>query len=45
MNLPNMLEAKKRDKDAKIDNYKYENVKIDSSLVGKKFFVRTYGVK
>ncbi len=43
MNLPNMLEAKKRDKNAVIDNYKYKEVKIDDSLIGKKFFVRTYG--
>ncbi len=43
MNLPNMLEAKKRDKFAVIENYDYKEVKIDESLVGKKFFVRTYG--
>lgn len=43
MNLPNMLEAKKRDKDAEIKNYKYKEVKLDSSLIGKKYFVRTYG--
>ena len=43
MNLPNMLDAKKRDKNAVIDNYQYKEVKIDESLVGKKFFVRTYG--
>jgi tRNA-2-methylthio-N6-dimethylallyladenosine synthase len=43
MNLPNMLEAKKRDKSKKIENYSYREVSIDKSLVGKKFFVRTYG--
>lgn len=43
MNLPNMLDAKKRDKNAFINNYNYREVKLDSSLVGKKFFVRTYG--
>jgi len=43
VNLPNMLDAKKRDKNAVIDNYQYKEVKIDESLVGKKFFVRTYG--
>ena len=43
MNLPNMLEAKKRDKDAEIKNYEYKEVKLDSSLIGKKYFVRTYG--
>lgn len=43
MNLPNMLEAKKRDKDAEIRNYEYKEVKLDSSLIGKKYFVRTYG--
>lgn len=43
MNLPNMLEAKKRDKDAEIRNYEYKEVKLDSSLIGKEYFVRTYG--
>lgn len=43
MNLPNMLEAKKRDKDAEIKNYEYKEVKLDNSLIGKKYFVRTYG--
>lgn len=43
MNLPNMLEAKKRDKDAEIKNYEYKEVKLDSSLIGKKYFIRTYG--
>jgi len=43
MNLPNMLEAKKRDKNANIENYEYKEVSIDQSLVGKKYFVRTYG--
>ena len=43
MNLPNILEAKKRDKDAEIKNYEYKEVKLDSSLIGKKYFVRTYG--
>lgn len=43
MNLPNMLEAKKRDKNAVIENYDYKEVKIDESLIHKKFFVRTYG--
>ena len=43
MNLPNMLDAKKRDKNAIINNYDYKEIKIDESLVGKKFFVRTYG--
>ena len=43
MNLPNMLEAKKREKNAIIENYNYKNIELDNSLVGKKFFVRTYG--
>ncbi len=43
MKLPNMLDAKKRDKNKEVINYKYENVKIDKTLVGKKYFVRTYG--
>lgn len=43
MKLPNMLEAKKRDKSALIENYQYEKIEIDSSLVGKKYYVRTYG--
>lgn len=43
MNLPNMMDAKKRDKNALIENYDYKEVKLDESLVGKKFFVRTYG--
>lgn len=43
MNLPNMIEAKKRDKEVLIVNYDYSDIKIDSSLIGKKFFVRTYG--
>jgi len=43
MNLPNMLEAKKRDKNSNIEIYDYKEVKIDENLVGKKFFVRTYG--
>ena len=34
MKLPNMLEAKKRDKSALIENYQYEKIEIDSSLVG-----------
>ena len=29
MKLPNMLDAKKRDKNKEVINYKYENVKID----------------
>lgn len=43
MKLPNMLEAKKRDKSAIIENYQYKKIEIDSSLVGKKYYVRTYG--
>lgn len=43
MNLPNMIEAKKRDKNVNIENYNYKDISIDKSLVGKKFFVRTYG--
>ncbi len=42
MNLPNMLEAKKRDKN-EFCIYDYEEIKLDSSLVGKKYYVRTYG--
>ncbi len=42
MNLPNMLEAKKRDK-SEFCIYDYEEVKLDKSLVGKKYYVRTYG--
>ena len=42
MNLPNMLEAKKRDK-SEFCIYDYEEVKLDESLVGKKYYVRTYG--
>ena len=38
-----MLEAKKRDKNIIIENYNYKEVKIDKSLIGKKYFVRTYG--
>lgn len=43
MNLPNMIEAKKRDKTKTIKNYDYKEVKIDESLIGKKYYVRTYG--
>lgn len=43
MHLPNMIEAKKRDKNIKVENYNYKEISIDSSLVGKKYFVRTYG--
>ncbi len=43
MNLPNMIEAKKRDKNANIENYVYEEIRIDDSLKGKKYYVRTYG--
>ena len=43
MQVPNMLEAKKRDKNALIENYNYKEVKLDESLVGKKYYVRTYG--
>ncbi len=42
MNLPNMLEAKKRDK-SEFCIYDYEEIKLDESLVGKKYYVRTYG--
>jgi len=38
-----MLEAKKRDKNIIIENYDYKEVKIDKNLIGKKYFVRTYG--
>ena len=40
MNLPNMIEAKKRDK-KEFSVYNYENV--ECVLKGKKYFVRTYG--
>lgn len=43
MNLPNMIEAKKRDKTKKADIRDYKEIKIDKSLVGSKYFVRTYG--
>ena len=43
MNLPNMIEAKKRDKNATIEVHNYNEVKIDESLKGEKYFVRTYG--
>ena len=42
MNLPNMLEAKKRNNN-EFCIYDYEEVKLDKSLVGKKYYVRTYG--
>lgn len=42
MNLPNMLEAKKRNNDG-FCIYDYKQIKLDESLVGKKYFVRTYG--
>ncbi len=38
-----MIDAKKRDKNAVIDTHKYNKVKIDKSLRGRKYFVRTYG--
>lgn len=38
-----MIDAKKRDKNAVIDTHKYNKVKIDESLRGRKYFVRTYG--
>ena len=40
MNLPNMIEAKKRDK-KEFSVYNYKN--IECVLKGKKYFVRTYG--
>lgn len=40
MNLPNMIEAKKRDK-KEFNVYNYKN--IECVLKGKKYFVRTYG--
>lgn len=43
MNLPNMIEAKKRDKNATIEVHNYNDIKIDESLMGEKYFVRTYG--
>ena len=43
MNLPNMIEAKKREQNINIKNYNYKEIKIDKSLIGKNFFVRTYG--
>ena len=42
MNLPNMLEAKKRNNN-EFCIYDYEEVELDKSLVGKKYYVRTYG--
>ncbi len=42
MNLPNMLEAKKRD-NLEVNNIDYKSTLLDKSLVGKKYFVRTYG--
>ncbi len=42
MNLPNMLEAKKRE-NIDVKNVDYNDVKLDTTLIGKKFFVRTYG--
>lgn len=43
MNLPNMNEAKKRDKNRKVKEFTYEEIKLDESLVNKKYYVRTYG--
>ena len=43
MNIPNMIDAKKRDKNIDVKIYDYKETKIDQSLVGKKYFVRTYG--
>lgn len=43
MNLPNMNEAKKRDKNRKVKEITYEEIKLDESLINKKYYVRTYG--
>ncbi len=43
MHLPDMIEAKKRTKTNEANIYDYVFTKIDESLVGKKYFVRTYG--
>lgn len=42
MQVPNMLEAKKRNNSKQI-NYEYKDVSLDESLIGKKYYVRTYG--
>ena len=42
MQVPNMLEAKKRNNSKPI-NYEYKDVSLDESLIGKKYYVRTYG--
>ena len=42
MQVPNMLEAKKRNNSKPI-NYEYKDVSLDESLTGKKYYVRTYG--
>lgn len=41
MNLPDMLEAKKRNKDTV--NYIYEDVVTNNVFNGKKYFIKTYG--
>ena len=43
MHLPNMIDAKKREKEKNTKIYDYVFTKIDPSLKGKKYFVRTYG--
>ena len=43
MNLPNMNEAKKRDKNRIVKEFTYEEIKLDKSLINKKYYVRTYG--
>ena len=43
MNLPNMNEAKKRDKNRIVKEITYEEIKLDESLINKKYYVRTYG--
>jgi len=41
MNLPNMLEAKKRDK--KDTEFYYENPILSNKFLNKKYYIRTYG--
>ncbi len=43
MNLPNMNEAKKRDKNRIVKEFTYKEIKLDKSLINKKYYVRTYG--
>ena len=41
MNLPNMIEAKKRTKN--LVDYKYFNIDKNNAFSGKKYYIRTYG--